>query len=265
MLKKIAVAAPAYPASLNDGLNWVDQLSAEAAAAGAEIICFPESFLPGYPQEGFAPEVCSARQLEEALLAIRGTAKQHGIAIIIPMDWYEDAVYLNVAFVIDKGGGILGRQTKNQLDPSEDAIWTPGTQRSLFEIDGLKFGIVICHEGFRYPETVRWAARAGAHVVFHPNLSGGKVGSSIPSEWGSKESPFYEKAQMMRAIENTIYFATSNYTLPYPQSASAVIDPAGHCMAYQPYGVPGFAMAEIDTEKATGLLAGRFRPERIVG
>ena len=29
----------------------------------------------------------------------------------------------------------------------------------------LTFGVAICHEGWRYPETVRWAARRGAHVV----------------------------------------------------------------------------------------------------
>jgi len=28
---------------------------------------------------------------------------------------------------------------------------------------------VICHEGWRYPETVRWAVRRGAQVVFHPH------------------------------------------------------------------------------------------------
>lgn len=43
-----------------------------------------------------------------------------------------------------------------------------GTERRLFRVGPLVFGISICHEGWRYPETVRWAARGGAHVVFHP-------------------------------------------------------------------------------------------------
>jgi hypothetical protein len=34
----------------------------------------------------------------------------------------------------------------------------------------LTFGVTICYEGFRYPETVRWAARRGAHIVFHPHF-----------------------------------------------------------------------------------------------
>jgi hypothetical protein len=54
--------------------------------------------------------------------------------------------------------------TKNQLDPTEEAHYVPGEGRRLFDIDGCTFGIAICHEGFRYPETVRWAAVRGAQA-----------------------------------------------------------------------------------------------------
>lgn len=33
----------------------------------------------------------------------------------------------------------------------------PGETRQIFEAGGVRFGIAICHEGWRYPETVRWA------------------------------------------------------------------------------------------------------------
>ncbi len=128
----------------------------------------------------------------------------------------------------------MGYQTKNQLDPSEDDTWVPGTERSVFEINGLTFGIVICHEGFRYPESVRWAAIRDAKVVFHPNLTGSEQQGPNLTEWGNKNNPYYEKAQMMRAMENTIYFASSNYACQYPESASAIIHPDGTCIAHQP-------------------------------
>jgi predicted amidohydrolase len=257
---KISVAAPQYPSSLQEALSQVEKLSKEAAATGASIVCFPESYLPGYPIDGFERESCTADQLQAALQNVCDIAREHAIAIIIPMDWYEGDRFLNVAHVISASGERMGFQAKNQLDPSEDRIWDAGEGRHMFEVDGLRFGIVICHEGFRYPETVRWAARQGAHVVFHPHLSGSSDGSYIPTEWASKDSPYYEKAQMSRALENTIYFATSNYTLPYPEATSAVIDPTGNCIAYQPYDEPGVLVVEIDTDKATGLLAKRFRP-----
>jgi predicted amidohydrolase len=261
MRHTIAVASPSYPASMQDALKQIRNLSGMAAARGASIVCFPETFLPGYPGEEFAPEQCSKEQLEEALQAVCTIAAAQQVAIIIPMDWYEGDALVNTAFVVTKEGQISGSQTKNQLDPSEDAIWAPGTRRQVFAIDGLCFGIVICHEGFRYPEAVRWMARHGAQVVFHPNLTGSNVQGHVPEEWGARESPYYEKAQMMRALENTIYYASSNYAFRYPESASAVIAPDGTCLAWQAYGVPGVAAATIDTDLATGLLARRFKPE----
>jgi predicted amidohydrolase len=177
MLHKIAIASPEYPSSLQDGLRWVKKLSKEAAEAGAAIVCFPESYLPGYPLEGFRPQPCTREQLQDALKEVCRIAAENTIAVIIPMDWYEGDAFLNVAHVVSAEGAHLGYQAKNQLDPSEDAVWQPGRGRRLFELNGLRFGIVICHEGFRYPETVRWAARQGAHIVFHPNLSGAISGS----------------------------------------------------------------------------------------
>jgi 5-aminopentanamidase len=258
---KVALSSPLFPKSLNDGLFWVEKLSEEAAMKGASIICFPESFLPGYPGLEFNAEKCSPEQLQAALDSVCKVAKANSIAIIIPMDWYSNSEILNVAHVVSKKGEVLGYQTKNQLDPTEDTLWVAGKERHIFEVDGIKFGITICHEGFRYPESVRWAARRGAKIVFHPNCTGSNIEGHTLAEWGHKDNPYYEKAQMLRAMENTIYFAASNYTFNFPDSASALISPEGECLAYQPYCEAGIVVAEIDPGKATGLLASRFRGE----
>lgn len=258
---KIAVASPLYPKSLADGINQVKKLAKEAAEQEAEIVCFPESYLPGYPIPEYNPEKCKQAQLQSALNSICAIAADHNIVIIIPMDWYDDGKFMNVAYVVSASGELLGYQSKNQLDPSEDPIWQPGTERKLFELNGLKFGITICHEGFRYPEATRWAAARGAQIVFHPNFSASEKEGPTLTEWGHKNNPYYEKAQMLRAMENTIYFATSNYASQYPESASAVIAPDGRCLAYQPYRQPGVTTVDIDFSQATGLLAKRYKEE----
>ncbi|OKS85049.1 carbon-nitrogen hydrolase family protein [Mucilaginibacter polytrichastri] len=258
---KIALASPPFPKSINDGLYWVDKLTKEAADQGAEIICFPESYIPGYPATEFTIETHAQEKLEIALKRICEIAKQHQLAIIIPMDWETGEGIFNVAFVVSALGEILGYQTKNQLDPTEDNRWMPGKERHLFEVNGLKFGIVICHEGFRYPETTRWAARHGAQIVFHPHFAGSNSSGVKPTQWGAPENPYYEKAMMMRSIENTIYFASSNYATDFPESATSMIDPDGKCIAYQPYGKIGVLVTEIDPALATGFLAKRLKPE----
>ena len=67
---------------------------------------------------------------------------------------------------------------------------------------------------------------------------------------------------MMRSRENTIYFATVNYAVRFPESATSLITPTGRCQAYLPYGEEGLLVQAIDVEQATGLLATRYAPER---
>jgi len=258
---KIALASPPIPPSLHDGLTQLEKLVKEAATQQAGIICFPESYLPGYPGMAYSQEDRTAKSLEAALHKVCAIASQNSIAIIVPMDWHTPAGLQNVAQVISAKGEVLGYQTKNQLDPSEDAIWVPGTERHIFEVQGIKFGITICHEGFRYPESVRWAAQNGAHVVFHPYFTGSDTHGIELTEWGNVNNPYYEKAHMMRAVENTIYFASSNYASRYPESASSVIAPDGSCVVHATYGEPGIITAEIDAALATGFLAKRFKNE----
>ncbi|MES2278196.1 MAG: carbon-nitrogen hydrolase family protein [Bacteroidota bacterium] len=258
---KIALASPPFPKSISDGLYWIEKLVKDVASQGAELICFPESYIPGYPAIEYEVDKASPEVLQSALDTVCQISAANNIAIIIPMDWYNGDGFYNIAHVVSKTGRLLGYQTKNQLDPTEDNIWIPGTERQLFEVNGLKFGIAICHEGFRYPESVRWAARNGAHVVFHPHLAGSDVAGKLPVEWGSMDNPYYEKAMIMRAAENTIYFASVNYAMAYPESATSLIDPDGKCVAYQAYGKVGVVVADIDFDKATGLLAKRFKPE----
>ena len=53
-------------------------------------------------------------------------------------------------------------QDKVRIDPSEENTYSRRLRRQVFESGGLKFGVVICHEGWRYPEAVRYAAQRGA-------------------------------------------------------------------------------------------------------
>ncbi len=261
---KIAVASPPLPKSISDGLFWLEKLAKEAAGKDAGIICFPESFIPGYPLDEYERESPSPEKMQHALDVARRIAAENNIAIILPMDWYDGSGFYNIAHVISNTGEVLGYQAKNQLDPSEDDTWTPGTCRAIFELNDVKFGIAICHEGFRYPEVVRWAARQGAKIVFHPHCAGSNVSGPQITEWGHKDSPYYEKAMMMRALENTIYFASSNYATKFPESASSVVAPDGRCVAHAVYGEPGVFVADIDLSEATGLLAKRFKPDNVM-
>jgi predicted amidohydrolase len=259
----IALASPRMASSLEDGLDKIKRFLSEASAEGAEVLCFPEAYLPGLRGQDFEVLPWGQTQQERVLKSVAQWARTYKVATILGMERLTESGRQIVAVVIDAQGEIQGHQTKNQLAPSEDQFYVPGNARQLFEVNGTKFGVAICHEGWRYPETVRWAAVRGAKIVFHPQHTGSDQKGVRLTEWGAATSPYYEKAMMMRSMENTIYFASVNYALRFQESATCLITPSGQCHAYLPYGREGLLVQAIKVEEATGLLATRYAPERL--
>lgn len=259
---RIALASPRVAVSIADGLAQVQTCIAEAAAQAAKIVCFPEAYLPGL--RGVDIDVCPYDENTQAQVqqAVSGWARQYGIAVIMGMEQISAAGRQVAAYVFDAHGQCLGHQCKTQIAPSEDAHYVPGNGRQLFEIEGVKFGIAICHEAWRYPETVRWAATRGAQIIFQPQHTGSDTNGVLLTQWAAADNPYYEKAMLMRSIENTVFFASANYGLRYPESATCVINPAGECIARLPYGQAGVLVCDVNLAEATRLIAQRFAPER---
>lgn len=259
---RIALASPRFPASAADAVVRAVKFLREAAHARADLVCFPECYIPGMRGQEFDVNPPDQRAQADALEAIAAAAGEHGVAAIVPMEW-ESAVGLqNVAFVISGAGNVLGCQTKNQLPLEEEPYFVPGSTRRVFAVRGVPFGISICHEGWRYPETVRWAAARGAKIVFHPHYAGGADPAPYPAAWGAPESSFHEKAMVMRGAENSVFFASVNFALPRQESATTLIGPSGECLAHAPYGEESLLVHDVDADLASGLLASRYQPAR---
>jgi predicted amidohydrolase len=258
----IALASPGIASSLEAGLEKIKRFLSEASAQGAAIVCFPEAYLPGLRGVDIDVFPFDRTQQAQALQAVAQWARTYAVATILGMERLTETGRQIVAVVIDAQGQMQGYQTKNQLDPTEDQFYVPGNTRRLFEVNGMKFGVVICHEGWRYPETVRWAAVRGATIVFHPHHTGSDREGVRLTQWGAADGPYYEKAMMCRSLENTIYFASVNYALRFPESATSLITPSGQCQAHLPYGQEGILVQEINIEEASGLFAARYAPER---
>jgi len=257
---RIALANLKFPSTREQSVQVVEEAVAEAANQGAAMICFPECFVPGYRAPGKTVLPADMDFLERAWASIAAAAKMANVTVILGTERIVSSRLLATALVINADGEFAGFQDKVQLDPSEDSVYAPGDGRHLFSVNGVKFGVVICHEGWRYPETVRWAVRQGAQIVFHPQFHEGEPGSYQPASFGDPLNSFHEKACLCRAAENTCYFATANYASEGSPTTSAVAHPDGTLLCYQPYGQEGLLLADIDLEAATGLLALRYRP-----
>lgn len=257
---RIGLAAARNALSTEDRLRTLDSFLHEAAAQRVAIVCFPETYIPGLRGQDFdVPPPDQCRQ-QSALEAIRTAAQRHAVAVIVGMEWESSQGLHNVAFVISRDGQVIGYQAKNQIPPEEEPYYVPGGNRQMFEIDGVPFGITICHEGWRYPESVRWAAARGARIVFHPQLTGSDRSGPTLTRWGDPDAPYYEKAMVLRSAENSIYFASVNYAMRYQESATSLMDPDGNCLAHVPYGQEQLLVCDLDLSRATGLYARRFNP-----
>jgi predicted amidohydrolase len=255
---RIALANLPYPPTSEDSVRSVVEAIAEASVEGAGLICFPECYVPGY-RVGTAMRAPDPAFLERAWRTIAEAAAKASIAVVLGTERMVDGKQFITALVINPDGTVAGFQDKVQLDPSEDGVFSPGSGRRMFHVGPLTFGIVICHEGWRYPETVRAAARQGAKIVFHPHFAETEPGDYQPTTFGDPANSFHEKAVLCRAAENTCYFATVNCASAGSPTTSAIARPDGTLLSYQPYGKPGLLIADIDLEEATGLLAKRLR------
>lgn len=257
---RIALANVRFPADLADSIQIATGAIQGAARAGAAIVCFPECFLPGYRGAGKNVAPPSSDLLERAWSEVAREAANSRISVVLGTERLVHGSLVATALAIDADGRFLGFQDKVQIDPSEEGTYAPGTERQLFRSGPLTFGVVICHEGWRYPETVRWAAKRGAQLVFHPHFHEAGPGSFRPTAFADPRNTFHEKAALCRAAENTCYFATVNYASDGSPTTSAIVSPDGTVLGVQPYGVEGLLVGDLDLDSATGLLASRYKP-----
>ena len=281
---RIALSALKQPQSVPHGVEKIVGVLKECRRQKVEIACFPETYLPGLrgSDNTFPPPDQSV--MEEAMKELRTRCRENKTAAIVGMEWMSDIGLENRAFVISAAGRLLGYQTKNQITPKgESDHYVPDGMRRVFRLNGAVFGIVICHEGWRYPETSRWAVLRGAKIIFQPQVTGNdRKDTSYPSgssalthedkprsskrsalrRWGDS---FYEKAMVCRSQENSVYFASVNLTMKNQNSATSLIDPSGKLVDFIPYGKEGVLVADIDLSKSTRYYARKFKPHLYPG
>lgn len=193
-LYRVALANLRFPSTPEASVALAEAGIARAAAAGARVVCFPECFVPGYQAAGKGVPPVAPASLDRARGRIGRAAARGGIAVILGTERPGEGRPVLTALIVAPDGSVAGFQDKIQLDPSEEATDTPGSGRRVFREGTLTFGVATCHEGWRYPETVRWSARNGAQVVFHPQSHEAEPGSYRPTTFADPANTFHEKA-----------------------------------------------------------------------
>ena len=217
-----------------------------AGEAGVQVLCFPETQTVGYRVDISTPDaVVSAAELDDLHRRVADRCRELGMACILGTETPTEAGKpYNSALVISETGEILGAHHKARLTPLDAVAYSPGETFETFDLFGVRVGVVICFEGFRFPETTRECVAQGAQVVFHPQNN-----TTRPNDW---KIPIHHAMITTRAAENTIWFASCNACLvPHQNSQSLVIAPDGRVHAEAPLKEETLVVADIDVDLAT--------------
>ena len=184
---RIAVASTPLTATLEEAVPAAIAAVEAAARQDAQIVCLPETALPGHRSQRRPVPDYGAAALEEALAQVADSVRAAGIVAIVGMERPTPSGREIVSVVLGADGTRLGTQAKTQIDPTEEPNYVPGSGRRVFTAAGLTFGIAICHEGFRYPEISRSLVLAGAQVIFAPHYVTTDDGS-LPSAGATRRT-----------------------------------------------------------------------------
>ncbi|WP_414052227.1 carbon-nitrogen family hydrolase [Macrococcus animalis] len=163
-----------------------------------EIAVLPEMWNTSYMLNQL--QEITSENGEREITAISELAKQYHINIVAgSITVKENGKIFNRAIVINKMGEVIHQYDKLHLVPmlDEPSYLTEGNKISIFEINNVKMGIIICYD-LRFPELSRKLTLKGIEVLF------------VVAEWPVERIDQFEKLLYARAIENQVYVIASN-------------------------------------------------------
>jgi len=185
-----AAAAQLSPDLESVGGTLVKVLDAidEAASKGAELIVFPETFVPYYPYFSFVyPAVaCGAEHLrlyEQAVVvpgpitdAVAERARTQSIVVVLGVNERDHGTLYNTQLIFDSDGRLLLKRRKLTPTYHERMIWGQGDASGLKVVDSAvgRVGALACWE--HYNPLARYALMTQHEQIHCSQFPGSLVG-----------------------------------------------------------------------------------------
>ncbi|QIK71823.1 carbon-nitrogen hydrolase family protein [Propioniciclava coleopterorum] len=166
----------------------------EAAAAGADLVAFPEMWSTGY---ALPIDLSVAQPVDGPFVeGFRDIAAELGVGVLVTALLADEHGSTNSTLLIGRRGELLLRHDKVHLLADAEAGLRPGDGFEIGVFDGVRVGVMTCWER-EFPEAARELMLAGAEVIVVPNASA----------WNPTRSHQLEA----RAFENMVAIASINY------------------------------------------------------
>lgn len=163
-----------------------ERIIAEAGAAGAKLVVFPETFLPAYPYWTLAIDPFHARQTyyprlfdqsvelgSETTRRLQDASRNANVVVVMGLTEREGGTLYNSQLVIDADGKILGCRRKLMPTHHERMSYGFGSGEDLKVYDTAigKLGALVCFEHSN--PLFRYAIQAQGEVIHIANWPGG--------------------------------------------------------------------------------------------
>ncbi len=213
---------------------------AQAAEAGAQIVCFPEGYPgPSNPAHSY-----------DGLVAVQDEAHQHGIYVVasrIEPAAREEGHHM-VLHLIGPDGRVCGTYRRTtpvgpyvyRDIPDWQFTYVAGDALPVFPTPLGSVGLLVCSEVYA-PELPRLLALKGAEVVLMP---AGALLNELLATWRTMV--------WARAIENLMYTATCQNIFGVEEGVAMVAAP--ECVLAQ-RAAPGVLTADLDMDRIRWLRA----------
>lgn len=240
-MKNVRIALGQMEAVQGDtqaNMEKMERMAAEAAAGGADVICFPELSYTGYFVKKDRLLEIAETENGEFYRRISRTARENGICIVAGFaergpgeDIYNTAVFA------DRAGRIAGKARKVYLWKSEKKRFVRGEEFPVFNTEFGGVAILTCYD-LEFPEPARIAALKGAKLIF------------CPAAWSVPARNRWDLDLMACSLYNMVFTAGANFSDELCCGASGVAGPVGSMIAQSQGQKEEIVFADIDLDEA---------------
>jgi len=234
-MKKLTVATCQFPIDpdIKKNLKYIRQQIKYAHSKNSDIVHFSECCLSGYAGYEFQSfDKVQAEELNSSLTKIRKMASEMKIWVIIGSHHHESGGIkpFNSLYVINSNGEIIVRYDKRFLTGKQDELdhkyYTPGVKPVTFNINGIRCGLLICHE-WRYPELYREYKALGTKIIFQSWYDAYLTKIKYLFE-GKELGELIVGTVKGNAANNYFWISASNTSKKESNFSSFLVQPDGH-------------------------------------
>jgi predicted amidohydrolase len=212
--------------------NWerIEKFIIHSVNQKAEVVVFPEDCITG-PMKGDETLVDSTGA---AVAMFKELAVKHRVDILtgsIPEGTAEGK--FKTSYYIDFKGEVLGSYRKNHLHHPETALYTAGTEATMFETSFGKAAIVMSRD-LLFPEIFQRLKEQGVQIIYCPSYWYREAAAAMSHLNDRSEEDLVDALCLVRAVETNaaIVYCNAAGTMKYEDGKVETL--IGHSQIAQP-------------------------------